>query len=76
MTRTVTEQMLAMWQSKRLVELIFLQMMTFSCQKIGLRGLRGGSIAGRRGSGGPNFAPVEESTFWQRVIDVAFVISF
>ena len=24
------------------------------------------------GVGGPNFAPVEESTLWQRVIDVAF----
>lgn len=28
------------------------------------------------GVGGPNFAPVEESTFWQRVIDVAFCNKF
>ncbi len=28
------------------------------------------------GVGGPNFAPVEESTFWQRTIDVAFCNKF
>ena len=28
------------------------------------------------GVGGPNFAPLEESTFWQRVIDVAFCNEF